>query len=84
MCSSDLTITVIDSFGNPVQGVDVTATFSGDFSEQVTATTDSSGVAILTTTSSVKRPSFSVCIDDVTGGALAYDADSNVETCDSF
>lgn len=46
---AQVTVTVSDDSGNPVQGVSVSGLFSGDFTEEVTANTDSSGIAVLTT-----------------------------------
>jgi hypothetical protein len=77
------TVTIYDNCGNPVVGADVTGTFSGDFSEQLTETTDASGVAVLLTTTDVKKPSFTFCVDAVTHATLTYNAGDNVETCDS-
>ncbi len=78
------TITVLDNNGAPVNGVTVTATFSGTYSETVVQTTNSSGVAVLDTSATAKGGiSFTVCVDSVTGGSLTYDSASNTETCDS-
>jgi hypothetical protein len=77
------TVTIYDNCGNPVAGADVTGTFSGDFSEQLTETTDGFGVAVLVTTAQVKKPSFTFCVDAVAHATLTYNAGDNVETCDS-
>jgi hypothetical protein len=77
------TVTIYDNCGNPVAGADVTGTFSGDFSEQLTETTDAFGVAVLVTTAQVKKPSFMFCVDGATHATLTYNAGDNVETCDS-
>jgi hypothetical protein len=78
-----VTITIHDDCGNPVAGADVTGTFTGDFNEIVSGTTDSNGQAVLTTSTQVKKPSYTFCVDDATG-SLPYDSADNVETCDSY
>jgi len=77
------TVTIYDNCGDPVVGADVTGTFSGNFSEQITETTDGFGVAVLMTTTQVKKPSFTFCVDTVAHAALTYNAGDNIETCDS-
>jgi hypothetical protein len=77
------TVTVYDNCGSPVSGVDVTGTFTGDFNEQLTETTNGSGVAVLTTTTQAKKPSYTFCVDNLTG-SLSYSSGDNVETCDSL
>lgn len=76
------TVTINDDCGNPVAGADVTGTFTGDFSETVSGTTNGSGVVDLITTAQVKKPTFGFCVDDVTG-SLPYASGDNVETCDN-
>jgi hypothetical protein len=61
----------------------VTGTFSGDFVETLTATTDSNGVATFTTTEAGRQVSFGFCVDDV-AGPLPYLPDDNVVTCDTY
>ncbi len=75
-------VLILDNFGQPVQGAIVTGTFGGDFGEQVAAATGADGVAVLRTSTSIKRPTFDLCVDDVEAAALLYDEGSNVETCD--
>lgn len=75
-------ITITDDLGNPVSGADVTATFSGTFTETIVGTTDGSGVANLQTVGSAKGTIVvNVCVDDVTNTALPYDASANLVTC---
>ena len=75
-------ITITDDLGNPVSGADVTATFSGTFSETITATSDGSGVANLQTTGAAKGTIVvNVCVDDVMNTSLPYDASANLITC---
>ncbi len=78
------TVTICDNCGNPVANADVTGTFTGDFSEQLTQTTDGNGVAVFVTSTEAKKPAFTFCVDGVTHATLTYDFNANVETCDSF
>lgn len=78
------TVTIRDDLGNPVASTDVTGTFSGDFIETLTATTDSGGRATLITTSSRRGGvSFQFCVDSVAHALLPYEPNDNVETCDT-
>ena len=79
-----VTVIVNDDCGNPVSGVDVTGTFTGDYSDTLTGTTGSDGSIILTTSTETKRPSYEFCIDTLSHGTLAYISSYNVETCDGF
>ena len=63
----------------------VTGTFSGDFNETLTATTNSSGVATFTTTRALRAGlSFQFCVDNVSYGMLPYEPQDNLETCDIY
>ncbi|MFG0251957.1 MAG: M12 family metallo-peptidase [Phycisphaerales bacterium JB038] len=75
-------VLILDNLGQPRQGAIVTGTFSGDYGEQVAAATGADGVAVLRTSTSIKRPTFDLCVDDVEAADLLYDEGSNVETCD--
>lgn len=77
-------VTVVDDCGNPISGVTVSGTFTGDFNESHSAVTNASGVAILQTVG-VKKGGVSItfCVDNVTG-SLPYDSADNVESCDSL
>jgi PKD repeat protein len=77
------TVTVLDDLGNPISGATVTGTFSGDLNETRSATTNASGVAVLTSVGSAKRLSFGFCVDGVTG-PLDYDPAANGATCSTF
>ncbi|AQT69177.1 hypothetical protein STSP2_02364 [Anaerohalosphaera lusitana] len=77
-------VTVQDNCGNSVAGATVSGTFTGAFTEQVTGTTDASGVAVLTTAGQVTSPSFTICIDEVSHAELDYEPNGNIETCDSY
>ena len=58
-----VTVIVNDDCGNPLSGVEVTGTFTGDFSETLTGTTGANGTITLTTSSEVKKPYYNFCID---------------------
>jgi hypothetical protein len=76
-------VTIVDNTGTPVSGATVFGTFSIDLNESLSAVTDGSGVATLTTLSFKKGGvSIQFCVDDVTHGTLPYDDAANVETCD--
>jgi hypothetical protein len=78
------TVTIYDNCGNPVSGADVDGTFTGDYEETFyDQTTNGSGVAVFVTTTQVKKPSFTFCVDDVTYATLTYDPNDNVLTCNS-
>jgi hypothetical protein len=75
-------VTVEDNCGNPVAGVKVTGSFSGDLSGSDSATTNSSGVAVLLSAQKKGRAKFAFCVDDVDDPS--YVAGNNVETCENF
>ena len=78
-------VTVRDNLGNPVSGADVTGSFSGSFSETLTATTDANGIStFITTTSSRGTISFQFCVDAVVHSTLSYQPSDNIETCDTY
>ena len=78
-------VTVVDGQGAPVQGAAVVGAFSGTYNENVAATTNSSGVAALTTTGTGKKGiAYNFCVQNVTHGSLTYDPGANNETCDSY
>jgi putative glycosyl hydrolase len=78
-------VTVKDNLGNPVPAATVSGTFSGSYSETVSAVTDASGVATLTTSGQVRGAvSFQFCVDSVTHASLAYQPGDNRETCHSY
>lgn len=76
-------VTIYDDLGQPVEGAAVTGIFTGDFSESLTASTDSSGVAVFTTTTDYKKPSYTFTVNNVVH-SLPYDLSDNVETFDSY
>lgn len=78
-----VTVTIYNNCGEPVSGAGVTGTFTGDFNETLTEMTNSSGVAVIVTSTQVKKPSYTFCVDSVTHLTLAYSSGDNVESCDS-
>ena len=77
-------VTVKDNLGNPVPAATVSGTFSGSYSETVSAVTGAGGVATLTTTLARGTVSFQFCVDGVSDSSLAYQPDDNRETCRTF
>ncbi len=78
-------VVILDESGVAVSSASVTGTFSGDIDETVTATTNSSGLAVLETTTTKKGGlNIDFCVDGVIHATLTYDAGTNVETCDSI
>jgi len=78
-----VTVTVYDDCSNLVAGADVTGTFTGDFNETLTETTNGSGVAVITTTTQVKGPTYQFCVDNIVG-SLPYDPADNMVTCCNY
>ncbi len=78
------TVTVQDNCGNPVSGVTVSGAFSGSYNETRSGTTNSSGQVVLTTSTQVKSPAFSFCVNNVSGGSLTYRSQDNIVTCSSY
>ena len=62
----------------------MTGTFSVDYDETLTATTNANGIAIFTTASEVQSPTFSFCVNGINHAALSYNAADNVENCDNY
>ena len=83
--SGQAIVTVVDNFGNPVNGASVFGTFSGAFSESRSSVTDGNGSVTLTTTGVAKGGvSFGFCVDDITHAATSYDRTANAASCSSF
>lgn len=78
------TVVVLNENGAPVDGANVTGTFSGSHSGTVAAQTDANGVAELVTSTKNRTVSFDICVDDVVAEGMTYDPGSNVETCDAL
>ncbi len=78
------TVTIKDNCGNPVSGALVDGTFTGSYNESFyNVVTNENGIAVFTTTTQVKKPSFTFCVNDVTG-SLTYNPAENVVTCSSY
>jgi hypothetical protein len=74
------TVTIYDDCGDPVLNALVDGTFSGDFNETFyDVATDQYGVAVFTTSTSVKKPVFSFTVDDVTD-TLPHDPGDDLAT----
>ena len=79
------TVTIHDSYDQPVENAYVTGSFSGDFFDETqSGYTDFYGVVVLTTDEAAKAPTFTFCVDDVTHATLTYNSADNVETCDQW
>lgn len=78
------TVAIHDNRGVPVAGATVTVSFTGSHNQAVTATTNASGVATLTTSVTSTAPAFTVCVTNVTHPTLTYAPAANVETCDTY
>lgn len=77
-------VIILDDQGDPVQGASVTGSFSEDLVETLTSTTNAAGLAVFTTSNTVKGSiSLTFCVDDVSGSGLAYADADNVEDCDT-
>jgi hypothetical protein len=79
-----VTVTVLDNCGNVIANADVTGTFTGDYDETLVASTDAAGVAVFTTTTQIKKPSYTFCVDGISHATLTYDSNDDVETCDVY
>ena len=78
-------VAIVDDCGSSVAGATVGGTFSGDFNEASSGSTDSSGIAAMQTTTTQKgKVSFTFCVDDISGAGLAYDSSGNAEDCDAL
>lgn len=60
------TVTVVDDLGDPVAGAAVTVSFGGDFSGSPSGITGADGTVFFTTSTSLRKPSFTACIVSVT------------------
>ena len=77
-----VTIVIHDDQGNPVDGAQVDGTFTGDFNESASGTTDASGTVDLVTTATLKGSIvFDFCVDDVQHASLTYASGDNTVTC---
>ncbi|PYM18239.1 MAG: hypothetical protein DMD81_06515 [Candidatus Rokuibacteriota bacterium] len=79
--SGSAKVTIQDQRGKAVPGAIVTGQFTGSFNEVVSATTNSSGVALLVTVGQAPTSTFTFCVVDVTHPTLGYNAAANRKTC---
>jgi hypothetical protein len=79
-----VTVSVFDNCGNIVAGANVTGTFTGSYGETLVATTDASGIAKFTTSTQIKKPTYTFCVDGVVHSGLSYNFDDNIVTCSSY
>jgi len=78
-------VAIVDNCGSSVAGATVDGTFSGDYAESSSGSTDSGGIAAMQTTTTQKgKVSFTFCVVTISGAGLAYDLIANVETCDAL
>lgn len=78
------TVTIVTDTGVAVSGASVSGTFTGDYNESFSGTTNASGSVTFTTSGTKKGGvSFTFCVDNVSG-SLPYVSADNAETCDSF
>lgn len=77
-------VTIVNNCGDPVVGATVTGNFTGSINQpDVTAVTNSSGIAVLQTHATAKgNVSISCCVSSVVAGGMTYNASANLETCD--
>ena len=76
------TVTILDDQGSPVNGANVTGTFSGTFNETVSGQTGANGAITLQTSSTAKGGvTVNFCVDNVSHTSLTYDDTQNVITC---
>ena len=78
------TVTILDDLSLPVENADVIGTFSGKFTGTFTETTNADGVAVLIAGPKNGSTAYTFCVDDVVHATMIYDANANVETCDSY
>lgn len=77
---AEVTITVLDGAGDPVGNATVDGTWSGGYSGAASATTDSSGQAVVTSGNIRKNTdSTSWTVDSITHSSLTYDSTDNTD-----
>jgi hypothetical protein len=77
-------VTIVSNCGEAVSGVTVTGAFTGTYNEVVSAATGADGVAVLVTTTTAKKPAYTLTVQGATHATLTYDPGANVETSDSY
>jgi hypothetical protein len=77
-------VLIRDEDGGAVAGATVTGTFSGGISQTVSATTNASGLAVLSTTSTAKGGfPLTLCVVSLTHGTLTHQPADDAQTCGS-
>jgi PKD repeat protein len=78
-------VIVVDDQGTPVDGAEVSGSFTGDLTETQTQPSGADGVALFTTTDTKKGGlNLTFCVTGVSDASLIYESASNAETCDSL
>jgi hypothetical protein len=81
---AEAVVKILDDGGSPVAGATVTGSFSGDSSgEGLVQSTNAAGLATFQSSAVKKGANWTFCVEDVSHAELRYDANANVETCDS-
>jgi myo-inositol-hexaphosphate 3-phosphohydrolase len=77
-------VSIRNGLRSALEGVTVTARWSGALSATRSVRTDASGVATFPTMTTRRTDAITFCVIDVAYGAYAYDSASNGETCGSL
>ncbi|MFT5422643.1 MAG: beta-glucanase (GH16 family) [Phycisphaerales bacterium] len=77
------TVVVQDENGAAVSNATVQVTFTGDYNQTVSGSTDANGSVTLVTSAGSRNPSYTVCVDSVSHASLTYAPGDNLENCDS-
>lgn len=77
-------VTIVDEYDNPVEGANISGTFSGDVNGSGSGTTGADGEATIKITKQGTISTFTFCVDNVTHSSYTYDSAANVETCDTY
>jgi hypothetical protein len=73
-----VTAIIHDNCGDPFANALLTGNFSGDFNEAVNGTSKSDGVVTLESTNPTRKPSYSFCVDSLSG-TLEYEPENNAD-----
>ena len=77
-------VKVTNGSGQPVSGATVKGAWSGLTSRALSATTNTSGVAVFNSASTRNRGTFAFTVTGVTKSGITYNSSLNVETTDSI
>jgi len=82
---ASVAVTIVDSQGAAVANATVSVDITGSFNESISAVTNASGVAELTSSTTVKgNISFTATVTDVTHATLPYDPTDNVISSQTY